>query len=143
MEASFSNLSISARGGLSRFLVQTHPILDLQRQDSPLPRRRTCHRVRYEYLVINFDLSQGTGVINLKSAFNRSKSTHLISNLILLLMFASFFSVFSELYEFVFKYVAGYQFDSSGFDTWVDIMANLGGAFLGYSALWVGKYGRK
>ena len=97
----------------------------------------------YEYLVINFDLSQGTGVINLKSAFNRSKSTHLISNLILLLMFASFFSVFSELYEFVSKYVAGYQFDSSGFDTWVDIMANLGGAFLGYFIIWVYKYGRK
>lgn len=97
----------------------------------------------YEYLVINFDLSQGTGIFNLKFVFEGSKSTHLLANFILLLMFASFFSVFSELYEFVSKYVAGYQFDSSGLDTWVDIMANLGGAFLGYFIIWVYKYGRE
>lgn len=97
----------------------------------------------YEYFVLNFDLAQGTGVFNLKPASNGRKSTHLLANLVLLLMFASFFSVFSELYEFVSKYIAGYQFDSSGFDTWVDIMANLGGAFLGYFILWVWKYGRK
>ena len=97
----------------------------------------------YEYLVINFDLSQGKGIINLEPVFNGTRSTHLLANLILLLMFASFFSVFSELYEFISKYVAGYQFDSSGLDTWVDIMANLGGAFLGYFIIWVYKYGRK
>ena len=95
----------------------------------------------YEYFVINFRFEEGQGIINL-SQIQSSKSAHLISNLILLLMFSSFFSVFSELYEFVSKYIAGYQFDSSGLDTWVDIMANLGGAFLGYFILWGWKYGR-
>ena len=94
----------------------------------------------YEYLVINFNIYEGTGVFSLKFAANGSKSTHLLANLVLLLMFASFFSVFSELYEFVSKYIAGYQFDSSGLDTWVDIMANLGGAFLGYFIIWWCKY---
>jgi len=97
----------------------------------------------YEYLVLNFNLVQGSGVFNLKHASNGSRSTHLLSNLLLLLMFASFFSVFSELYEFVSKYIAGYQFDSSGLDTWVDIMANLGGAFLGYILIWFWKYNQK
>ena len=82
------------------------------------------------------------GIFSLKSAQGR-KSTHLLANLILLLMFASFFSVFSELYEFVSKYIAGYEFDSSGLDTWVDIMANLGGAFLGYLLIWLWKYRKK
>jgi len=35
-------------------------------------------------------------------------------HLVLLLMFASFSSVFSELYEFISKYVVGYQFDPNG-----------------------------
>ncbi len=96
----------------------------------------------YEYFVMNFDLKAGEGILSLSRAW-RSKSTHLVANLVLLLMFASFFSVFSELYEFVSKYIAGYQFDSSGLDTWVDIMANLGGALLGYLILWVWKYGRR
>jgi hypothetical protein len=96
----------------------------------------------YEYFILNFDLEQGEGIFNLSHA-RRSRSAHLAANLILLLMFASFFSVFSELYEFVSKYIAGYQFDSSGLDTWVDIMANLGGALLGYLILWGWKYGRK
>jgi len=96
----------------------------------------------YEYLVLNFLLYEGEGIFNLKSTRGR-KSTHLLANLVLLLMFASFFSVFSELYEFISKYVAGYQFDSSGLDTWVDIMANLGGAFLGYFLIWLWKYGRR
>ena len=95
----------------------------------------------YEYFVLNFKLEEGQGIFNLSGA-RRSKSVHLAANLILLLMFSSFFSVFSELYEFVSKYVAGYEFDSSGFDTWLDIMANLGGAFLGYFLIWVWKYGR-
>jgi hypothetical protein len=30
----------------------------------------------------------------------------------------------------------GYQFDSSGFDTWLDIMANMAGAWVGYVILW-------
>ena len=94
----------------------------------------------YEYLVLNFNLYEGEGIFSLKFARGR-KSTHLLANLVLLLMFASFFSVFSELYEFISKYVAGYQFDSSGLDTWVDIMANLGGAFLGYFLIWLWKYG--
>lgn len=96
----------------------------------------------YEYLILNFNVYQGTGIFSLKSA-QGSKSTHLLANLALLLMFASFFSVFSELYEFVSKYIAGYQFDSSGLDTWVDIMANLGGAFLGYFLIWLWKYNKK
>lgn len=96
----------------------------------------------YEYFVLNFNLEEGRGIFNLSQA-RRRKSVHLLANLILLLMFASFFSVFSELYEFVSKYIAGYQFDSSGLDTWVDIMANLGGAFLGYFVIWLWKYGRK
>jgi ABC-type multidrug transport system fused ATPase/permease subunit len=96
----------------------------------------------YEYFVINFKLEDGEGIFTLKHV-RGNKSVHLIANLILLLMFSSFFSVFSELYEFVSKYVAGYEFDSSGLDTWVDIMANLGGAFLGYFIIWVWKYGRK
>lgn len=95
----------------------------------------------YEYLVLNFNLYEGTGIFSLKSAQGR-KPTHLLANFVLLLMFASFFSVFSELYEFISKYAAGYQFDSSGLDTWVDIMANLGGAFLGYFLIWLWKYGR-
>lgn len=94
----------------------------------------------YEYFALNFNLEEGQGIFNLSRA-RGSKSAHLAANLILLLMFASFFSVFSELYEFVSKYIAGYQFDSSGLDTWVDIMANLGGAFLGYLILWGWKYG--
>jgi hypothetical protein len=97
----------------------------------------------YEYLVLNFNLEQGQGIFSLKFAISGRKSTHLLSNLVLLLMFASFFSVFSELYEFVSKYIAGYQFDSSGLDTWADIMANLGGALIGYLLIWVWKYGRK
>jgi hypothetical protein len=28
-------------------------------------------------------------------------------------------------------------------DTWTDIMANLGGALIGYLLIWVWKYGRK
>jgi len=93
----------------------------------------------YEYLILNFNVYQGTGVFSLKFSQGR-KSTHLLANLVLLLMFASFFSVFSELYEFVSKYIAGYQFDSSELDTWVDIMANLGGALLGYFLIWLWKY---
>jgi len=96
----------------------------------------------YEYLVLNFDLYAGKGIFSLNLPEGR-RATHLLANLILLLMFASFFSVFSELYEFVSKYVAGYQFDSSGLDTWVDILANLGGAFLGYFLIWLWKYGRQ
>jgi hypothetical protein len=96
----------------------------------------------YEYFVLNFKLEDGDGIFTLKRV-RENKSAHLVANLILLLMFSSFFSVFSELYEFVSKYIAGYQFDSSGFDTWVDIMANLGGAFLGYFLIWWWKYGRK
>jgi len=37
----------------------------------------------------------------------------------------------------------GYQFDSSGFDTWLDIMANMVGAGVGYVILWGVKIGRK
>ena len=96
----------------------------------------------YEYFVLNFNLEEGRGLFNLRQVRHR-KSVHLMANLILLLMFASFFSVFSELYEFISKYIAGYQFDSSGLDTWVDIMANLGGAFIGYFLIWLWKYGRK
>lgn len=96
----------------------------------------------YEYFVLNFKLEDGEGIFTLKHVL-ANKSAHLVANLILLLMFSSFFSVFSELYEFVSKYVAGYEFDSSGLDTWVDIMANLGGAFLGYFLIWWWKYRRK
>jgi hypothetical protein len=40
-------------------------------------------------------------------------------------------------------YIAGYQFNSSGLDTWVDIIPNLGGALPGYFVIWLWKYGRK
>lgn len=96
----------------------------------------------YEYFVLNFGLHEGQGIFSLRLS-RESMSTHLLANLVLLLMFASFFSVFSELYEFISKYVAGYQFDSSGLDTWVDILANLGGAFLGYVLIWLWKYARR
>ncbi len=95
----------------------------------------------YEYFVLNFRLYDGSGVFSLKFV-QKNKATHLLANFVLILMFASFFSVFSELYEFVSKYVAGYEFDSSGLDTWVDILANLGGAFLGYLLIWMWKYAR-
>lgn len=96
----------------------------------------------YEYFVLNFKLEDGEGIFALKRV-RENKSAYLVANLILLLMFSSFFSVFSELYEFVSKYVAGFEFDSSGFDTWLDIMANLGGALVGYFLIWWWKYGRK
>jgi ABC-type multidrug transport system fused ATPase/permease subunit len=95
----------------------------------------------YEYFVINFGLEDGRGLFSLRT-FRAKKSTHLLANLVLLMLFASFFSVFSELYEFVSKYVAGYEFDSSGFDTWLDILANLAGAYVGYIGLWLWKYGK-
>ncbi len=96
----------------------------------------------YEYFVLNFKLESGEGLFNL-SHVRASKSAHLLGNLALLILFASFFSVFSEVYEFVSKYIAGYEFDSSGIDTWADILANLGGALLGYLVLWGWKYGRR
>jgi hypothetical protein len=89
----------------------------------------------YEYFVLNFDLENGPGIVSLRPLRDNNPAL-LAANLILLLLFASFFSVFSELYEFISKYVMGYQFDSSGFDTWLDILANLAGALLGYLALW-------
>ncbi|MBT7781705.1 MAG: hypothetical protein HN741_02140 [Anaerolineae bacterium] len=95
----------------------------------------------YEYFVLNFRLTEGDGLFNLRHVQGK-KSAHLIANLILLLFFASLFSVFSELYQFLSKYWAGYQFDSSGFDTWLDILANLAGALVGYIPLWWWKYGR-
>lgn len=95
----------------------------------------------YEYFVINFGLEDGRGLFSL-GAFQANRLAHLLANLVLLMLFASFFSVFSELYEFVSKYVAGYEFDSSGFDTWLDILANLAGAFVGYLGLWLWKYGK-
>ncbi len=81
------------------------------------------------------DFSSATAVA---ANFVRSVNSvvRLLANLTLLFFFASAFSVFSELYEFVSKYVMGYQFDSSGFDTWLDIMANMAGAFVGYVVLW-------
>ena len=96
----------------------------------------------YEYFVLNFNLERGQGLLNL-SHVRESKSAHLLANLVLLILFACFFSVFSEVYEFISKYIAGYEFDSSGIDTWADIMSNLGGALLGYLGLWGWKYGRK
>jgi hypothetical protein len=96
----------------------------------------------YEYFVLNFNLQYGDGVISLRSTQN-SKAGYLVANLFLIAFFSSFFSVFSELYEFVSKYVAGYQFDSSGFDTWLDILANITGAFFGYLLIWFWKYATK
>ena len=95
----------------------------------------------YEYFVLNFNLYDGGGIFQSPHPED-GRVIHLLANLVLLLMFASFFSVFSELYEFISKYVAGYQFDSSGLDTWVDILANLGGAYLGYGLIWLWKYAR-
>jgi len=94
----------------------------------------------YEYLAINFNIHAGNGIFSFH-LLPQGRGAHLLGNLTLLFFFASAFSVFSELYEFVSKYVMGYQFDSNGFDTWLDIMANMGGAFLGYGLLWIWKYG--
>lgn len=96
----------------------------------------------YEYFVLNFNLQHGSGIITLRSVLD-SKAGYLFANLFLLTFFSSFFSVFSELYEFVSKYAAGYQFDSSGFDTWLDILANMTGAYLGYLLIWLRKYASK
>lgn len=96
----------------------------------------------YEYFVLNFNIQQGEGVISLRNIIH-NKAAYLTANLFLLAFFASFFSVFSELYEFISKYVAGYQFDSSGFDTWLDILANIAGATLGYILIWLWKYAIK
>ena len=119
----------------------------------------------YEYLAINFNVHNGNGIFTFRHLVDKSGLTtehterteshnsgrekteknsvvsvssvvNLLANLTLLFFFASAFSVFSELYEFVSKYVMGYQFDSSGFDTWLDIMANMGGALVGYLLLW-------
>jgi hypothetical protein len=96
----------------------------------------------YEYFILNFNIRQGEGIISLRNILN-NKSGYLIANLFLLAFFASFFSVFSELYEFISKYAAGYQFDSSGFDTWLDILANSTGATFGYLLIWLWKYATK
>ncbi len=96
----------------------------------------------YEYFVLNFNIQQGGGIISLKTIRN-NKAGYLAANLFLLVFFSSFFSVFSELYEFISKYAAGYQFDSSGFDTWLDILANITGTLLGYFLIWLWKYATK
>lgn len=96
----------------------------------------------YEYLARNFDLETGSGIISLRAVRNQPLA-HLLANLILLVLFASFFSVFSELYEFVSKYALGYEFDSSGLDTWLDILANLSGALTGYLALWLAGWAQR
>lgn len=95
----------------------------------------------YEYFALNFDLAGGRGIVSLRPLAG-NKPALLAANLLLLVLFASFFSVFSELYEFVSKYVMGYQFDSSGFDTWMDILANLAGALVGYLGIWLWKANR-
>ncbi|MCB0101527.1 MAG: hypothetical protein H6635_05070 [Anaerolineales bacterium] len=96
----------------------------------------------YEYFILNLNIREGNGMISLR-AFTENRFSYLVANLFLLMFFSSFFSVFSELYEFASKYLAGYQFDSSGFDTWMDIMANMAGAFLGYLLIWLRKYAIK
>ena len=94
----------------------------------------------YEYLVLNWDCYEDKRLISLKAA-SQSRVVHLLANLIMLLLFTSFFSVFSETYEFVSKYFAGVEFDSSGLDTWLDILNNVGGAYIAYVVLWLIKYG--
>lgn len=96
----------------------------------------------YEYFILNLNIQQGDGIISLRNIAD-NKLGYLFAKLFLLTLFSSFFSVFSELYEFVSKYVAGYQFDSSGFDTWLDILANMAGAYLGYLLIWLWKYRNK
>jgi len=56
------------------------------------------------------------------------KSVHMMANLILPLFFGSPFNIFSELYEILSMYWAGYQFNSSGF-----------GICIWLVRLWVGK----
>ena len=96
----------------------------------------------YEYLSLNLRVPDGEGVVSLRGLRGKPGAL-LAANLILLILFASFFSVFSELYEFVSKYALGYQFDSSGLDTWLDILANLAGALAGYVGLWLVKNTRE
>lgn len=96
----------------------------------------------YEYLLINLQVPNGNGIFSLRGVPVGS-AAHLTAHFVFLLLFASFFSVFSELYEFASKILAGYQFDSSGLDTWIDILANLSGALCGYAAIWGFKYRRQ
>ncbi len=96
----------------------------------------------YEYFVVNFKVVDGQGLIRLPSV-RAGKALHLLSNLFLLLLFSCFFCIFSELYEFVSKYYAGFQFDSDGLDTWLDMLYNIGGAMTGYVLLWLVKYARQ
>jgi hypothetical protein len=93
----------------------------------------------YEYFILNLSIREGSGLFSLKHVTDK-RAAYFLANLILLVFFSSFFSVFSELYEFISKYAAGYEFDSSGFDTWLDILANLAGSLLGYTILWLWKY---
>jgi hypothetical protein len=89
----------------------------------------------YEYLALNLGLQDGEGMISFRHLGGKPREL-LLANLIFLVLFSSFFSVFSEMYEFAAKCLMGYQFDSSGFDTWMDILANMSGALTGYLGLW-------
>jgi ABC-type multidrug transport system fused ATPase/permease subunit len=88
----------------------------------------------YEYLIINFQIKERNQVISLLP-YKDKRTEMLIANSILLLLFMCFFSVTSEMYEFISKYFAGVQFDSSGLDTWLDIIYNIAGGYAGYFML--------
>lgn len=89
----------------------------------------------YEYFVICFCLDEGSGLISF-SKIRKNPWLYLVANLFLLVFFVSFYSVGSEIAEFISKYYAGVKFDSSGIDTWLDIIANVGGCLLGYLAIY-------
>lgn len=88
----------------------------------------------YEYLLINFQIREKYQVISLLPYKDKAVQMF-VANGILLLLFMCLFSVTSEMYEFVSKYLAGVQFDSSGLDTWLDIIYNIAGGYTGYIML--------
>lgn len=90
----------------------------------------------YEYFSINFRFDSSGGVISL-SKIKKNTWLYLLANIFLLIFFVSFYSVGSEISEFVSKYYAGVKFDSSGIDTWLDIIANLAGALAGYLLIFI------
>ena len=90
----------------------------------------------YEYFVINFCFDEAGGIINL-SKIKKSPGLYFVANIFLLVFFVSFYSVGSEISEFISKYYAHVQFNSSGIDTWLDIIANTAGCIVGYLIIFI------
>ncbi len=90
----------------------------------------------FEFFVINFCFDEGGGVIDF-SRIKKNTWLYFLASIFILVFFVSFYSVGSEIAEFISKYYAGVKFDSSGIDTWLDIIANLAGALVGYLLIFI------